>query len=309
ADQDWGAQQGPFVVGDTVEISESAAVDQSVLPACELGQATIQETGQDPEPLGSHYEATLGQTNHYVITNYVDCNQALTLIKAVNNDYDADLFPSDWSLTPSAWDGKLLATGDDGELVFDSSETKTVRAGTYQLSEDDVDGYAFDSLTCEGAELGEDDTIEVGLGQNVTCTFTNVIAPGSVEWGKVGGDDAGFLGGSKWNLTGPGGIDEEIVDSPGSPGEFFIEGLAWGTYTLTEVKAPAGYKITVDPITFEVTGDALVFDFGKIVNEQRDGPDLPLTGGFGRDHIYIAGALAVLLGMSAYFYAIRRRKA
>lgn len=308
-EEDWGVQPGPFAVGETAQISETAYLDSDELPACELGEATIKEVDGDDQPLGSGFETTLVATNHFVITNHVNCEQTLTLIKEVDNDSGGDLFPHDWSLDSSAWNGKLFAQGDEGDLTFDSGESKAVQAGVYVLSEGDVAGYVPGELTCQGSELGSDHSVEVELGQDVECTFTNVIAPGSIAWGKVGSDDGGYLAGSEWQLQGPDGIDEAISDDPNSPGEFNFEGLPWGEYTLTETTAPAGYKITEDPIEFVITGDALQWDFGNITNEQREGPDLPLTGGWGRDHIYIAGVITVLFGMSAYLYAMRRRKA
>ena len=37
-----------------------------------------------------------------------------------------------------------------------------------------------------------------------------------------------------------------------------------------------------------------------IVNTLRSGPVLPLTGGLGRDHVYLAGALLLLLSRAGF---------
>ncbi|MDI9627427.1 MAG: hypothetical protein QM286_02590, partial [Acidobacteriota bacterium] len=80
--------------------------------------------------------------------------------------------------------------------------------------------------------------------------------------------------------------------------------LAWGDYTLSELTPPPGYKLVEIPEgdgDFTISANNLNHEFEvAFVNEQMDGPDLPLTGGIGRDHLYLAGALALLLSMAAY---------
>src|SRR5699024_12756030 len=83
-----------------------------------------------------------------------------------------------------------------------------------------------------------------------------------------------------------------------------------GQTTTAETTAPEGYQLLQQPIEFEIAeGDELDLVLDAIENTQRDVPDLPLTGGIGRDHLYIAGALTALLGMAAYVYTTRRRQA
>lgn len=309
----WGTVHGPFAVNDKVTIGETAALDQAKLEGCSLGAPTISGDGiADDTPLGAGVQVDLAQAaNSYTITNPVTCEQSLTLVKTVANDFDGQLLPTDWKLESDAWNQGLFAEMGAGELAFDSGETKTVDVGQYVLSEDDKDNYLFDSLTCEGGDLDADaKTVTVGLGQTVSCTFTNKDAPGSVTWTKV--DETGvLLSGSEWKLVGPGGEVAPVedceegdaaqctgFDKDPAAGKFKVEGLAWGDYTLEEVKAPAGYVINTDPHEFTISKEALDMDFADgIVNVQREVPAIPMTGGLGSFQFWVtAGLLGGLAG-------------
>ncbi|QOR47999.1 Cna B-type domain-containing protein [Trueperella pecoris] len=160
-----------------------------------------------------------------------------------------------------------------------------------------------------------------------TWTITNTLTkrPGSVTWTKVDSDSVdNKLGGSEWLLKGPGQVSggTPIVDciaassdACGGPdknpakGEFRVDGLDWGTYTLTEALAPAGYIVDDTPREFVVDGTGnpdLPITLGHIKNQKVTAPLIPLTGGMSRDAYLYGGALTMLLGMALTF-AIRRR--
>ena len=143
---------------------------------------------------------------------------------------------------------------------------------------------------------------------------------GSAGWTKVDGSGT-LLAGSEWSLTGPDGESIAIEDCiatdadecleadqhPGA-GVFVINDLEWGSYTLVETKAPPGFVLdgTERHFTIGVGDDAtLAADLDAIENLPHDGPELPLTGGIGRDQIILAGAVVALL--AAVGYAARRR--
>lgn len=92
-------------------------------------------------------------------------------------------------------------------------------------------------------------------------------------------------------------------------GELTFEGLGEGTYTITEIIAPAGYNLLNDPITVVITaGEALTGctwtvkigdktlsagdDYLYVFEvENKSGSTLPSTGGMGTTMFYVLGAL------------------
>lgn len=204
-------------------------------------------------------------------------------------------------------------------------------------------GYSFVGGVCEITRPDEASPISVEFtgnpettlsgatnairpGDVVDCTFTNRPLTGSVTWEKV--DENGDpLAHSVWSIV---GTEPEVVaievpdcvelteeacasqpDKDHNAGKFRVEGLAWGDYELSETKAPAGYVIAPGgPHEFTIAADNLTYEFGEpFVNTPRDMPNLPLTGGLGRDFFFIAGGGVLLLGFGAVVAAqIRNRR-
>lgn len=102
----------------------------------------------------------------------------------------------------------------------------------------------------------------------------------------------------------------DTVVTSGTDGVISFKGLAPGTYTLTELEAPAKYNKLAGPITIVITGTAsdsgwtatandesMSFDttnsmFGTNI-ENVKGSTLPGTGGIGTTIFYIVGSLMV----------------
>ncbi len=158
----------------------------------------------------------------------------------------------------------------------------------------------------EGVAAAHDSNLNL-----ITVTNATEPVPGSAIWTKVDGQ-GNLLAGSEWTISGPGLANELIVDCTAAEcegldrdpesGEFLLVDLAWGEYTLTETKAPAGYYPIADSIVFTIgIGEELQLDvnLGAIENEQIDGPPLPLTGGLGRDFFTITGLGILVLGLGA----------
>lgn len=95
-------------------------------------------------------------------------------------------------------------------------------------------------------------------------------------------------------------------------GKIYIDGLAEGTYTLTETEAPANYNLLKSPVTvtisatYDANGEvaSLTGNTKTVVNKK--GGLLPSTGGTGTV-IYTAGGAAVMLG-AVIVLAIKRKK-
>lgn len=103
----------------------------------------------------------------------------------------------------------------------------------------------------------------------------------------------------------------------GEDGKVMFEGLGAGTYTITEIVAPSGYKLLTDDITLTIkwtapaTGstecgwtyewasdDNLVQDTNESTNvitvQNTTGTTLPTTGGMGTTLFYVFGAIMVM---------------
>lgn len=184
---------------------------------------------------------------------------------------------------------------------------------------------------------GIDDPIDLALGEQQGSVIlpkvhneyeiTNTVEcdSGEIVWEKVDETKTERLAGSEWKLTGTGdfadaGIELEITDCIADTtaectgpdkdpvaGSFRITDLPWGSYELVETKAPPGFLLDSTVHEIEVgmgSFSTVTIDLGKIVNEQQDVPDIPLTGGMGT-HIYLIGggvALVLVAGM-----LVRRR--
>lgn len=203
----------------------------------------------------------------------------------------------------------------------------------------------------------------------------NVRNTGAILWNKVSSDSKNDqkLGGSEWKLTktkdfswnsdgkaiysdstgqswdikdcdGTANCDTDssaLHDVDSTPGQFKLEGLEWGTYTLVETKAPDGYDIdsTVRKFTFgpasgsdgtgqwnsngvasaagDATGnfttspanyDSSVFNFSVGDIKNQPGVVLPGTGGAGDYWIYAAALVAALIGVVAAGMALKVRR-
>lgn len=98
----------------------------------------------------------------------------------------------------------------------------------------------------------------------------------------------------------------------GADGVLRFEGLAAGKYTITEIKAPAGYNLLKDSIDITITwtapeapatdctwavtgsGATVVDGIVKLTVVNQAGSELPSTGGMGTTVFYILGSVLVL---------------
>lgn len=138
-----------------------------------------------------------------------------------------------------------------------------------------------------------------------------------------------------------GAAEGQPYDVDPAAGQFKLEGLDWGTYTLVETKAPDGYDVdsTVRTFTFgpvegsDVTGnwnsnsvaegtadktgafttadktyDSDVFNFAVGGIKNQPGVVLPATGGTGNSWIYATAMAVALIGVVAAGMALKVRR-
>lgn len=170
----------------------------------------------------------------------------------------------DWSTAqPSDWSTVTGIRLDFGTRVWKPADSFT---GTFpaEVGEGgDLTGIAWNNVAIaanrqsDGSPLLPSEASKVGLQ----------LLP-DLSWRKVdGADTATLLGGSEWTLTpvvpedgvAPVGdwprtiTDCALADTCGEDrdpgiGRFTLKGVPWGTYDLTETKAPSGYVIASEPV-------------------------------------------------------------
>lgn len=243
------------------------------------------------------------------------------------------------ALEPGSTAGVLISTPETAKTVANGKvekpwivdfPTKPGARAQVKVQETMQDGYDFVSGTCQVTAvngtireqpLNAVSGVLTGLapGESADCTFTNKPKPGAITWEKIDAKGSA-LRGSEWELTGPGSTSAATTitdcvavdagkcagpDKDPKAGGFQLTGLAWGTYTLVETKAPAGFVLDETAYTFTVGAKApaqIVWDLGKITNEQREGLELPLTGGTGTQTFLFGGGAVLLaaLGVVAW---------
>lgn len=233
---------------------------------------------------------------------------------------------------------KTQVTDSAGQAKWKLGYAAAADLANVTVSETQQAGYAFASGTCTVTPAtGSPSTVtipndkgltltDVAPGSAVACTIVNKQIAGTIAWQKVG-EDGQKLSGSEWKLQGPdaGGPTVTVRDCTAAPcvagdldtdpvaGSIKIGDLSWGTYTLTETKAPAGYQLDSTPRTVKIgapaAGVQLDWSLGAITNKQQLVPAIPLTGGVGRDDVLIAGGILAAAAAGGFAaWAVRRSK-
>lgn len=274
----------------------------------------------------------------------VYATSTITVKKVLNQDpSDAKIggLPSTYTVNYSYPAGKYHYCPSNGETVnskVPSGATFLAGGGTLTLTANGdavtskkipvgaVVTFTEDALTggpnytWAGPVWSSGSTVTVKCGtQSLTVTNTAKLTNAPVTWTKVDTNNQ-RLAGSVWKLvdSNDGAVEgfaniEDCaqesctgLDKDPAVGSFKLENVPVGTYKLTEVKAPAGYKLLTDPVRFTVNTAAGV-QLGLIRNEQVDAPTLPLTGGLGTDtFLLVGGGLLALSGIGGW---IHRRRA
>lgn len=226
-----------------------------------------------------------------------------------NNPYDDDQTGS--SVSPPV-DVPVYSFTLEGTKVDGEDGTKVLSGAEFQLK--DSEGNVIKFVDVDGQFIRWSDTAfseenTEGEGENAT---TYVY--------KVEGENED--GSPKYVMEGENYKKYTVVDTvtSGEDGKFNFGGLAAGTYTLVETKAPAGYNKLENDITvkvdaeineeakevkWSVTVDGNAVDGTAITVENNKGSTLPSTGGMGTTILYIVGAVLVV-GAGVVLFTKRR---
>lgn len=102
-------------------------------------------------------------------------------------------------------------------------------------------------------------------------------------------------------------------DVDDAPGAFKLTGLEWGTYTLRETKAPAGYDLAPGTHSFVVgpgEDGTVALDWDLKAIQDEPGVVLPATGGTGdARHMILIGCALTVFALLGCALAMRMRTA
>ena len=203
-----------------------------------------------------------------VLSDYeMDTPIAITYSATVNAD--AEVYPS--------------ADGNSNEATLEYSNNINETSTTETTPESKVNVYLF---SLEITKVNADNEPLAG------AAFTLKDEDGNEIPFEIGND--------RYKVSGSASGTTTVYVFSDADGKIYIDGLAEGTYTLTETVAPDGYNLLKDPV--EVTIEATYNDEGEctgvsgntatVVN--KAGGLLPSTGGIGT-YIFIAGGAVLMV--------------
>lgn len=248
---------------------------------------------------GAHQAFSIGEQDHGKTVAVVMDNSSFTtvvsLLKVDQTSAEA-LAGAQFALSKQAADGSFvpvgspLATNEHGAAAFVLTEK-----GTYRIQETQAaPGYVLDAdkpytatFTVENTAAFQDAELKLAevVDPATAGAYGLVVENARYEGGKVAnerklgsvaltkvaaGTDEG-LAGAEFELTGPDGSVATVTT--GADGSLSVAPLAWGAYTVTETKAPDGYRLGAQPYskTFEIgAGNAdstPSVDLGTVGNE------------------------------------------
>jgi hypothetical protein len=201
--------------------------------------------------------------------------------------------------------GGLLASpgtftlNDTGNSTTDSAGNTRVfdnlQPGTYTVTEGtDPSGFAFGSLSCTGtggSSSGKVATAVIVGGSDITCVYTNNQQLGAIKITKNSVKANTHLAGGVFSITGPGGYTNSVTTA-GADGNVCVDGLAFGTYAVTETAAPTGYFID-DATSHNVVVDTnTTCAAATYIGETFTATDTPKTDIVATATAQVAGATA-----------------
>ena len=169
---------------------------------------------------------------------------------------------------------RIQVYGPDGKALFVDGGKDVNSLGRIVLNNVQAGQYAWEEVKAPAGyeKATGKHTFTIGdIPQ--TIEMRNSRIPGSVTFTKTDADDeakAPLTGaeyalskadGTRVSVTGQDGgyayslSGKESSCVTGTDGTFTITGLPWGSYSLSEIKAPAGYELSSDPVTFTVGKD------------------------------------------------------
>lgn len=342
-DAEWGTRYDGYVAGERVTIGERFDGFPAWMPGCTLESQTITELGgqavEIPVDEAGHEAVLTGGVNRATITNVVECETTLTLVKHVEG---GDAQPSAWTLAAT---GPSTVRGASGSADV---RERPIRAGAaYALSEADgpavyaqqgewvcipldADGRPAEARSWRGVVDG---SVTALPGMDLRCEVTNATARLTLL--KLVEDERGQLVPADFSLSAePAALEglervEVRGDERQSADNTFLvrpdhdyriaesgtaAHLALAVERYLGAVGPGGAVDHDDPSLWERVDDpssirvaAGEHEVYRFVNRAAPAFALPLTGGIGADHLLLAGGATLAVGILAALWMLRRR--
>ncbi|WP_278320275.1 MSCRAMM family protein, partial [Clostridium thermobutyricum] len=159
--------------------------------------------------------------------------------------------------------------------------------GTYTIKE---------TKAPQGYKLNEN-TQSIVINSTDVSNIQNITVVDGQETGSLTitkeGPNKEKLAGAVFEITGPNGFEREVTT--GDNGSISLSGLAWGTYTVKEVKAPQGYELNNTPQTVEVNANNVKLNQNLIFTDAKLNGSIKVTK-LGKDGAKLAGAEFTITG-------------
>lgn len=243
---------------DNKEIGKIVSDDKGVAKSekLPLGDYTVKETKPTDGFILSDevIEVTLAANDKSLTTEFVKSvvneKNSIEILKVEKGSDKTVLKDGEFEIYK---DGKLITTvksDKDGKIIV-----KGLAAGTYTIKE---------TKAPAGYKLVKDKTYSftVDVYGKVTGTTKIENEKMTVTLKKVNEDNKG-LKGATLEVREADSKDLIFVGTTGDNGEVVVDKLNAGKYTVKETKAPAGYQLNEESITFEV--DA----YGNLINNSK----------------------------------------
>jgi hypothetical protein len=159
-----------------------------------------------------------------------------------------------FSYTSSVPGAPAFSLNDAGNTTADNTtntkDITNVAAGSYTVTEGPAPNFALESLTCAssvGSSGSQDATVpaqaDISLVPNglVTCTYVNKQLLGAIKVSKTSIKGTP-LAAAMFSIKDPSGAPISVVTT-GANGSICVDHLPFGTYTVQETAAPAGFSI------------------------------------------------------------------
>lgn len=185
---------------------------------------------------------------------YVKVKVSTGCVKLVKTSTDGKVANIKFHVKGSGID-KDVVTNSKGEFQLDN-----LKAGKYTITENVASNYNTPDITYGGKTVkAKSVVVTVSAGKTATVTFKNSPVVGSLEIKKVNNSNEPLEGAEFTVYTSDNKVYKKLVTD--KDGKASAKGIPYGTYKITETKAPKGYVLQNFARTFSVNNTKSVFSY------------------------------------------------